>query len=496
MHSRRPFVSSAAFVLPILVLAASACTDTKTKEVIVEVEKPLYEDPPAGAAGFLGYDEQADKLTVCGNCHVGQQAEWEGTAHADAWATLEASGHASASCENCHTDGPNGNPTDEGGWAATADTRYHDVQCENCHGPGETHVTNPDASQPLASIAVSADPTVGCAECHSGAHHPFVEDWSNSAHSQVVSYTIGREECAACHSGQGIISAWGENANYIEKNAAETQPIVCAVCHDPHDATNAGQLRFPVETTSIETHLCARCHNRRTIPDPSSSHGLEPHAPEAALLVGDAGWFPPGSIIEDAQIRGTHGSEANEGLCATCHVASFQVNDAETGAFLVTATGHLFEAIPCVDAQGIPVGGDCEVSTTARAFNGCTGAGCHGDETAAFSALTSGVGAVETAAADLLAQLETVDPNLDGAGGAIDAADPTFTTAEGAFFNYNLAMHGGDAVGSAVHNPFLMEALLLASQTAVENEYGVAAAVAGYDRTARIQYLVDTARNH
>jgi len=495
MYRTRRYATIVALLLPAILIFVSACTDTETREVIVEVEKPLFEDPPAGAAGFLGYDEQADKFTVCGNCHIGQQSEWETTAHADAWASLQASGHASASCENCHTVGPNGNPTDDGGWAATADTRYHDVQCESCHGPGETHVGNPDASQPLASIAVSADPAAGCAECHSGAHHPFVEDWSNSAHSGVVGFAADREECAACHRGQGTLEAWGENAEYVEKNGA-AQPIVCAVCHDPHDATNTGQLRFPVQTASIETHLCARCHNRRTIPDPSSSHGLEPHAPEAALLVGDEGWFPPGSIIEDAEIRGTHGSEANEGLCATCHVASYQVNDAETGEFLVTATGHLFEAIPCVDAQGIPVGGDCEVSTAARSFEGCTASGCHGDATAAFSALTSGVTAVEDAAADLLAQLETVDPNLDGAGGAIDAADPTFTTAEGAFFNYNLAMHGGDAVGSSVHNPFLMEALLLASQTAVENEYGVMAVTVAFDREARIRYLVDSSRGY
>ena len=52
--------------------------------------------------------------------------------------------------------------------------------------------------------------------------------------------------------------------------------------------------------------------------------------------------------------------------------------------------------------------------------------------------------------------------------------NPTFTVAEGAFFNYNLAIHGGDVKGSAMHNPRLIPALLEASITAVEDEYGVA----------------------
>lgn len=478
-------------LLLVFFVALAGCTDTETEIVEVEVPAPLYEEPPEGAAGFLGYDEQAELLTVCGNCHVGFQSQWETSAHADAWAGLQDSGHSQSFCEGCHTVGQLGNPTStDGGWTTTADTRYHDVQCESCHGPGQTHVENPDASQPFASLAVALDPVTGCAECHSGNHHPFIEDWSQSAHASVVTFAADREECAACHRGQATLEAWGENAEYIEDESAEPLAVVCGVCHDPHGSENEGQLRFPVQTTSIENHLCARCHDRRTVPDPGSSHGLEPHSPESALLVGDAGWFPPNSEIDQGQIRGTHGSDANPGLCATCHVASYDVTDAETGEFVFTSTGHLFEAIPCVDAQGVPVAGDCEISTSARTFEGCTGSGCHGDATAAFSALTAGLNGVEPAAADLLAQLETVDPNLDGAGGAIDPAVSTFTVAEGAFFNYNLAMHGGDAVGSTAHNPFLVEALLLASQTAVENEYGVAAALSPAEREYRIQELV------
>lgn len=457
------------------------CTDEK----VIFGERPFFEDPPAGAAGFLGYDEADAKLTVCGNCHIGQQSEWEFTAHVDAWEGLQASGHAQAFCEGCHTVGQLGNATSsEGGWETTGDPRYHDVQCESCHGPGQTHVSNPDASQPQASLAVGPDLANGCAECHTGTHHPFAEEWSQSRHSQVIGFAATRPECASCHRGQGTLKAWGVNDNYIEKESADHLPVACGVCHDPHDATNEGQLRFPVVTTSVEEHLCARCHDRRTAPDPNSSHGLAPHAPESALLVGDAGWFPPNAEIDQGEIRGSHGSEANEELCATCHVNSFTVTDQETGQFLFNATGHLFTAIPCVDAQGIPTPGDCDLSTAARSFDGCTGGGCHGDAQAAFSALSTASTRIRDRANTLLELLEQVDANLEGAGGEIDATNPTFTVAEGAFFNLNMANFGGEegeeatqksVVGSSTHNPFLVEALLVASIAEVEDVYGVSA---------------------
>ena len=484
--------------MAIVAVALTACTDTETRIVEVEVPEPLYEEPPEGAAGFLGYNDQAASLTVCGRCHVGKQAEWETTAHADAWAGLQEGGDAQSFCEGCHTVGQLGNPSStEGGWTATTDTRYHDVQCESCHGPGQDHVDNPDASQPFASLAVSLDPVAGCAECHSGNHHPFVEDWSQSAHATVVTFAADRAECASCHRGQATLEAWGENDEYIEKEDSEHLAVVCGVCHDPHETRHEGQLRFAVQTTSVEDHLCARCHNRRTIPS-AFSHGLEPHAPEAALLVGDAGWFPPNAEIDEGQIRGTHGSEANSGLCATCHVSSYEVTDAETGAFVFNSTGHLFTAIPCVDAAGVPVAGDCPVSTADRSFQGCTGAGCHGDATAAFSALTSGVNGVQGAADDLIGLLEQVDSGLNDADPPIDDTDPTFTIAEGAFFNYNLATHGGDVTPAAVHNPFLVEALLLASITAVEDEYSIMAVTAPVreQRDARIRELIEKAGSH
>lgn len=466
-------------VLSLMVLGPLACTDEK----IVFRDRELFQQPPDTVNFFLGYFDTEEKLTACGNCHVGQQSGWEGTAHADAWAGLQSSPGAQAFCEGCHAVSQEGNTLDEpAGINLVRNEQYYDVQCENCHGPGFEHVQNPDvAERPLAPAAVGVDLGTGCGECHSDTHHPFVEEWSQSPHANVVSFAAAREECAGCHRGQTTLETWGEDADYLEKDSSDPLPVVCAVCHDPHSARHEGQLRFPVNTTSIEEHLCARCHNRRTAPDPASSHGLEPHSPESALLVGDAGWFPPGANIDQGQIRGTHGSERNERLCATCHIAAFTVTDPETGDFAFQATGHLFRPIPCIDAEGKPTPFEdgCALSLDTRSYAACTESGCHGDEQAAFSALVSAVNDIQQKADQLLSQLEQVDPNLEEAGGEIDPENPAFTVAEGAFFNYHLANFGGEAfgtntvIGSATHNPFLVRALLIASMQAVENEYGV-----------------------
>lgn len=499
--------------LAIVLAVFVGCTDEET----IFVERPIFNDPPETTNNFLGYFDAAEKQTTCGNCHAGKQAGWEETAHADAWAGLQSSGAAQESCWGCHAISENGNAlTDPGGINLVEDEAYFDVQCENCHGSGFEHVQDPDASQPLASALVAVDATNGCGECHSDVHHPFVEEWSQSPHAKpwgqffagagdenCTSCAAARppeDGCPGCHRGQDVLVRFGENDDYLEKFDEEHLAHTCAVCHDPHELNNEHQLRFPVNTNAVELHLCAQCHDRRPVPDPESSHGLEPHSPEAALLVGDAGWFPPGSDIGTGQIRGTHGSEANEELCATCHLSTFSLNDPETGDFLFSATGHLFRPIPCVDAQGIPQPFEvaCDFTVEARNFSGCTGAGCHGDAQAAASALSAATTRIGGLAEDLIAQLALVDPNLEDEGGAIDPNDPIFTVAEGAFFNHALAEFGNpdyntfSVVGSSVHNPFLIESLLIASIQAVEDEYGIAPPAApATDWQARLREVLN-----
>jgi hypothetical protein len=421
---------------------------------------------------------------------VSKQSAWVLTAHADAWNGLQSSGGAQEFCEGCHTDNQLGNPeTEEGGWLTTGDERYYDVQCENCHGPGETHANNPESSNiPLASLAVDLES--GCGECHAGAHHPFVEQWEDSPHSDVVASASTRESCFPCHRGQGTLIAWGENANYVEKFSEEALPVVCGVCHDPHgEAMFEGQLRFPVNTTSSETHLCSKCHNRRPLPEGETSRG--PHAPESGLLEGVAGWFPPGLDFQPGEIVATHGSGSNDRWCATCHVVFYEIDD-ESGAFLFESVGHHFNPIPCLDEQGIPEGfpNECSLSADERSYVGCVDSGCHASEQVAASALI-------TKSASIQRLVDELEALLDQLPEGEVSRDPPYTVGDGADFNVQLALHGNEdfgtntVLGSTTHNPFLMEALLVASIDLVEEEYAdILPRVSGRDWEAELERVL------
>ena len=461
----------------LLALLAAACTDTET----VFVERPFFDDPPGTGAGFLGYgteDARLASFTVCGNCHIGSQSEWEGTAHSHAWETLASSGGSQALCEGCHSVNERGNAMEgDAGWTATADSRYEDVQCESCHGPGAGHVSNPEASQPFASIAVGTSLTNGCGECHSGSHHPFVDEWEQSRHGLAGNASIrDREECASCHEGRGALVAFGLDVDYIEKDAGQSQPIVCAVCHDPHNATNEHQLRFPIDVPDVDQNLCMKCHQRRAIPEEGSTRG--PHSPQGPLLLGqDVGWIPPN--FDTNIVRGTHGSERNRELCATCHVNAFEVTDPISGAFVFNATGHLFQPIPCLDAQGIPTAGDCDFAD--RTFASCSD--CH-DEVTARTLYTVAKQRIAGRVADLAAQLAAVPAS------AFSTTDGVLTVAEGARFNQQLA----EIESSAIHNPFLTEALLLGSMQAVQAEYGIAPNITPAAIEARMNEITTSGR--
>lgn len=460
-----------------LILLVSGCTDEK----IVYRDREAFNPPPEEALGFLGYFAATDQQTTCGNCHVGQQAEWAGTRHAGAWATLQASGHAQAFCEGCHTVNQLGNAaTEPSGYAAVPDTSYHDVQCESCHGAGLDHVMNPDGTQPLASIKAALDADNGCGECHQGTHHPFVEEWEQSAHATPVQTVVDRAvsdpahygTCVDCHTAQGALAAWGIRDEYVEKNdpVQNHLGIVCAVCHDPHNGDFEGQTRFPVDVPSQEQNLCIKCHYKRAEPEVGAEVIRGPHSPEGPLLLGEgAGWFPPGFEPEVDRILGTHGTDNNPRLCATCHIYNYEVTDQATGEFLVQSVGHLFNAIPCVDAQGVPTPEtDCDVSQ--RQFGGCTESGCHGSPDAARSAYLT----ANQRIADLVAE---VDALLAQPAVAADfnLNDGVFTVADGAWFNNELAK----LPGTPTHNPFLAEQLLVASINAIQATYGVTAPLTG-----------------
>jgi predicted CXXCH cytochrome family protein len=315
-----------------------------------------------------------------------------------------------------------------------------------------------DATVPLAAMDVGLDLTLGCAECHQGAHHPFAEDWSQSSHASVNAYPAGRAECDYCHTGEGALEEWGINTVYLEQDDV-AEPgnhlaITCAVCHDPHGSENSAQLRFSIDEFSEDGNLCMKCHHKRGIPDPTTFRG--PHSPEGPTILGVAGWFPPGTQYP---ILSTHGSQTeNPRLCAGCHVNSYDITDEATGEFLFTATGHLFEATPCLDAQGIPVAGPCDDAD--KTYQACTE--CH-SEAVARGLVEGAQASIVTPMAELEALLALVPAS------EFDPNDDRYTVGEGAQFNLDLAETGA----AVIHNAFLVRTLLDASIAAVRAEYGL-----------------------
>jgi predicted CXXCH cytochrome family protein len=455
----------------LLLVAGSVVLGACVDEDVVFDERPIYQEIAEEAGGFLGYADPSDgeKLTFCGACHGDYQARWEGTAHADAWAGLQSSDHAEGFCEACHTVNSLGNVVAEpspgqavGGHAAVPDEegRYFDVQCESCHGPGLEHVMDPaDANVPLAPMEVGEDLSFGCGECHQGFHHPFVEEWEESAHGNVLPFAAENEAdgCYRCHSGEGALQAFGVDSDYLGKDellgSAHYAQITCVVCHDPHGSENAAQLRFPVNTTDPGEHLCAACHDLRAQPDTDLPQDyVITHAPAAGMMDATAGWFPPGSGLESGSATHPHGQA--DRLCASCHVVSYAVMNEDTGDEFFTE-GHRFLAAPCVGW----VGRTTEDQDCAR--------------------LLPRVRALRD-------RLSAIDPNLSAPGGEISDGDFVFTVADGAYFNLSVVLSAQPGLPSndeqarrklapaVAHNPALMAALVEASIAALDAEYGAA----------------------
>lgn len=469
----------------LLVLGVFALATTCTSEKIVYRSGTNFAAPPATAVSFIGYYDNANKQTVCGSCHIDYQTRWSSTKHASAWADLQASGSAAGYCEACHSVTNLGNAvTDTAvGYRSTKDARYHDVQCESCHGPGLTHASSPSATNhPLASILADTNAVNGCGECHTGVHDPFVNEWKLAnagglSHSIVQPGTVPNADltCVGCHTVQGALAQFAPTANYIEKvapaalTAANALPLVCATCHDPHGSPNTHQLRFSISAANIDDNLCMKCHQRRADPSQVTTRNSV-HSPEGPTLLGLAGWFPPGMSAGDS-IIGTHGTPSrNQNLCATCHVFRFTATDKATGKFAFQSTGHRFIAAPCIDANGVPtVGQTCDIS--AKTFRSCVSGGCHASEAVAktlYLTDSARVYQLVASANSAIAKVKVINAKACTLGG------PIFTSCLGTQFNVSLATHPGEFV----HNPFLIEQLLVASINQIQKDYGVSPDIA------------------
>jgi hypothetical protein len=373
------------------------------------------------AATYLGLGAAAS----CKNCHGPLPSDypyiydkWVNTGHANIFreameGTL--STHYGPACVGCHTTGNDPSANNNGfddrdfvyptgpdslgpnTWEKLLTTspeamKLANIQCESCHGPGSEHVNNPyDTKEYMITLDVN-----NCAWCHdSGTHHAFPEQWKHSgddasefdgrgfegghAKGSFVQSAGTRSGCSPCHSGAGYVQ-WikeGRPVDAIGLPAAtaelpEATNISCAVCHDPHDATNLHQLRAletslgdgtPITFEEYGTGAqCMDCHRSRReaksytedVNNGSTHYGAH-HGPQADMLLGknapDFGIELPSS---------PHGNQGNS--CNDCHMAgaladangninvvgghSWNMNDAEGKDFV--------EA--CVNCHGSTVG--------------------------------------------------------------------------------------------------------------------------------------------
>ena len=382
---------------------------------------------------------------TCGTCHSAIIATWDSTGHADAQAGGEANAHFGYDCLPCHNTGWD-TETVNGGFdeyvdstgvypgfvikATAADTagyeRMKDVQCEHCHGAvGNSDGSAVDMSHASRATDFTAE---GCGSCHQGEHHPYVEEWAESAHAEGIPAWFTRENngsCYHCHAAQDFV-AWKTDGGYdgttFVPQGGTDDVITCATCHDPHGNENAGNLRFAEEEGHI---VCDDCHNAHL--DGEVDYTSTPHHTTSECL--------DGSDLFGWQYEGDYGTYANsphtsvaEDRCADCHVHMEPFDGVSAN------TGHTFE--PTVES--------------------CAVAACHGEnyyslvDTSNHMSKFDLYGA-QTKINGLMDSLETILTNASSADSTLDAFDK-------ALYNLNATKAEG-SIG--IHNTKLDEKLLM-----------------------------------
>jgi len=322
--------------------------------------------PMVGEMGLLRVRGQSYNYvgaTVCSMCHPTVHQEWTNTAHFNAYQTLKNIGmHNNSRCLPCHTVG-----FGSGGFVNEATTpQLAGVQCENCHGPAGQHLTNPFMIKPIITQS-----GMMCGGCHTDAHHPTYDEWSESLHSRVDAHVADYFKsssgearmwsCGICHSGavrDALIKQLSVTNGTVVlpsgEDAANTG-VTCVTCHDSHEVTaNDPQLRYPLYSTNYynflaptniatfasrydpNINLCGQCHNLRGGAWTDTSRPPH-HSPQYNMLTGTGG-YP--NIADNSQTIATHGL-AIEKQCAHCHVYSVSV--ASPTEANPNYTGHKFE---------------------------------------------------------------------------------------------------------------------------------------------------------
>jgi hypothetical protein len=391
----------------------------------------------------------------CLQCHANIHQNWAATNHSGALGTLAAIGQdTNAACLPCHTVGFG----ETGGFVdATTTASLAGVQCESCHGGALEHVQNvsDETLRPVISIAADV-----CGKCHTGAHHPTMDEWSESGHAHVTE-SIAEEleegtranSCGECHSGDArfAMKIKGETiaADFLKgKHPEEQNGITCAMCHNPHARTGNAvtasggkdyQLRYaqvthpqPINETSTITNaerynLCGQCHHDRGTVWTATSRGSH-HSIQSNVYIGEMP-VPTGTALLVPNIRSAH--RFVPGQCSTCHMHSEAFVSEEEPA----NTGHHFE-----------------VNT-----GSCSAVGCHPDEADAVSVTQVLQAEVQAKLDNILARLG--DPatwEYSTAGGPSDQKTVSDTIKKVRFL-MNYASYDGS---KGVHNPSYVRTIL------------------------------------
>ena len=444
----------------------------------------------------------------CGACHSDKKSAWEGTGHyahfEDGMNGLLGS-YYSSYCIGCHTTGYDSNANNDGFDDRTqvvdihggADTTFvfpdsaalvdfygspdghlfegvYDslevfypnsmklarVQCESCHGPGSAHYGNTTDSKIVQTLTADV-----CALCHdSGTHHVYPEQWDVAGHSHPPTYPTGpgRASCAGCHTPGGFIQV-AEGAEVTDNEGA---PFSCAMCHDPHDATNEHQLRTVEATLADGTvvteggmgKLCMNCHHQRR--DDVEEYTNEPHSHfgphygvQADMLMAT------NAITFGEDLPSSPHLSAVENTCVDCHMFPGHVDENDN---VILVGSHTFNVKDPNGKDNVVI---CEQ--------------CHGNVGESFNEKklfidgnadhdADGVDeGVQKEVRGLMRKLANHLPAAEGhdAYDPHDDPDSTWSTTEiKAAFNYDYVYYDGSA---GIHNPRFAISLLKASLRAL-----------------------------
>ncbi len=159
-------------------LGADAATSAKLLDYykrVNEHNRTAFADrkPAAAAAGQASYIG----IEACTVCHDEERKVFDGTAHANAYETLEKDfKEFNLDCVSCHVTGYD----KPGGSTVTFVEKLKDVQCEECHGPGSLHAKKPDKK---GLITLKPDPQSCVSQCH---HPPHVENFDPVAKMELI----------------------------------------------------------------------------------------------------------------------------------------------------------------------------------------------------------------------------------------------------------------------------------------------------------------------